>query len=112
MQDSKTKFTDQLIALAESEIDREPALLSRERGKAATLIEGAVDRGRHAAIGHDEKIHAGGLQTAELDAVSGGIKGALEGVCRKDEGVSGGQSGQQDLAQLFQRVLQSVTGPA
>ncbi|CAL5871126.1 uncharacterized protein PFLUO_LOCUS5372 [Penicillium psychrofluorescens] len=43
--DSKTKFTDQLIALAESEIDREPALLSRERGKAATLIEGAVDRG-------------------------------------------------------------------
>jgi hypothetical protein len=27
------------------QIDREPALLSRERGKAATLIEGAVDRG-------------------------------------------------------------------
>ncbi|EPS25793.1 hypothetical protein PDE_00729 [Penicillium oxalicum 114-2] len=42
--DSKTKFTDQLIALAESEIEREPAHLSRERGKAATLIEGAVDR--------------------------------------------------------------------
>ena len=38
-------FTDQLIALAESEIEREPAHLSRERGKAATLIEGAVDRG-------------------------------------------------------------------
>ena len=52
------------------------------------------------------------LSVAELDAVSGGIKGALEGVCRKDEGVSGGQSGQQDPAQLFQRVLQSVTGPA
>ncbi|OQD78169.1 hypothetical protein PENDEC_c001G04324 [Penicillium decumbens] len=41
----KTKFTNQLIALAESEIEREPAHLSRERGKAATLIEGAVDRG-------------------------------------------------------------------
>ncbi|KAJ5752968.1 hypothetical protein N7520_009885 [Penicillium odoratum] len=40
----KTKFTDELIALAESEIEREPAHLSRERGKAATLIEGAVDR--------------------------------------------------------------------
>ena len=38
-------FTNELLALAESEIDREPALLSRERGKAATLIEGAVDRG-------------------------------------------------------------------
>ncbi|KAJ5166892.1 uncharacterized protein N7482_005673 [Penicillium canariense] len=42
--DSKTNFTNQLIALAESEIEREPAHLSRERGKAATLIEGAVDR--------------------------------------------------------------------
>ncbi|KAJ5975866.1 hypothetical protein N7481_009573 [Penicillium waksmanii] len=43
--ESKSMFTDQLIALAESEIEREPAHLSRERGKAATLIEGAVDRG-------------------------------------------------------------------
>ncbi|KAF3397758.1 hypothetical protein F1880_005932 [Penicillium rolfsii] len=42
--DLKTNFTNQLIALAESEIEREPAHLSRERGKAATLIEGAVDR--------------------------------------------------------------------
>ncbi|KAJ5359019.1 uncharacterized protein N7496_011432 [Penicillium cataractarum] len=42
--DPKTNFTNQLIALAESEIEREPAHLSRERGKAATLIEGAVDR--------------------------------------------------------------------
>ncbi|KAJ5554144.1 hypothetical protein N7513_004103 [Penicillium frequentans] len=42
--ESKIKFTDELFALAESEIEREPALLSRERGKAATLIEGAVDR--------------------------------------------------------------------
>lgn len=31
--------------LAESEIEREPLLLSRDRGKAATLIQGAVDRG-------------------------------------------------------------------
>ncbi|KAJ5664088.1 hypothetical protein N7507_004819 [Penicillium longicatenatum] len=42
--ESKVKFTEELFALAESEIEREPALLSRERGKAATLIEGAVDR--------------------------------------------------------------------
>ncbi|KAJ5795757.1 uncharacterized protein N7518_004297 [Penicillium psychrosexuale] len=41
----RTDFTNKLVALAESAIDREPALLSRERGKAATLIEGAVDRG-------------------------------------------------------------------
>ncbi|GAD95078.1 hypothetical protein PVAR5_3716 [Paecilomyces variotii No. 5] len=42
--EAKKNFTDSLIELAESEIEREPALLSRERGKAATLIEGAVDR--------------------------------------------------------------------
>ncbi|KAJ5917606.1 hypothetical protein N7466_011160 [Penicillium verhagenii] len=42
--ESRVKFTEELIALAESEIEREPAHLSRERGKAATLIEGAVDR--------------------------------------------------------------------
>ncbi|KAK1144025.1 hypothetical protein N8T08_005934 [Aspergillus melleus] len=42
--EGKAEFTKLLVELAESEIDREPALLSRERGKAATLIEGAVDR--------------------------------------------------------------------
>ncbi|KAL3260192.1 hypothetical protein ABHI18_004823 [Aspergillus niger] len=42
--EGKIEFTKLLIELAESEIDREPGLLSRERGKAATLIEGAVDR--------------------------------------------------------------------
>ena len=44
-QELRTDFTNKLVALAESAIDREPALLSRERGKAATLIEGVVDRG-------------------------------------------------------------------
>ncbi|KAG2415325.1 hypothetical protein HFD88_006516 [Aspergillus terreus] len=42
--EGKAEFTKLLIELAESEIEREPELLSRERGKAATLIEGAVDR--------------------------------------------------------------------
>ncbi|GFG27488.1 nipped-B-like protein B [Aspergillus udagawae] len=42
--EARAEFTKLLIELAESEIDREPELLSRERGKAATLIEGAVDR--------------------------------------------------------------------
>ncbi|KAJ6160589.1 arginine rich protein [Penicillium chermesinum] len=42
--DTKTKFLSELLAVAEAEIEREPAHLSRERGKAATLIEGAVDR--------------------------------------------------------------------
>ncbi|RAH41296.1 BOD1/SHG1 domain-containing protein, partial [Aspergillus brunneoviolaceus CBS 621.78] len=42
--EGKTEFTNLLAELAEVEIDREPGLLSRERGKAATLIEGAVDR--------------------------------------------------------------------
>ncbi|KAF7594676.1 hypothetical protein BBP40_008569 [Aspergillus hancockii] len=42
--EGRADFTNLLLELAESEIDREPELLSRERGKAATLIEGAVDR--------------------------------------------------------------------
>ena len=44
IQDAKTAFTTSLTELAETEIDRDPSLLSRDRGKAATLIEGAVDR--------------------------------------------------------------------
>ncbi|MBC9879397.1 hypothetical protein G8O24_18820 [Bradyrhizobium sp. INPA01-394B] len=44
-----------------------------------------------------------GLNERELDRVSGGIKGALEGVCRKAEG-------QRDPAsQMFQQLLQQVT---
>jgi len=47
------------------------------------------------------------LTIGELDAVNGGIKGAIEGVCRKDEGSQSGQSGQKDpLAQMFQQLLQ------
>jgi hypothetical protein len=39
--------------------------------------------------------------------VSGGIKRAVEGVCRKDEG---SQSGQKDPATLFfQQMLQHLT---
>jgi hypothetical protein len=45
------------------------------------------------------------LGERELDCVSGGIKGALEGVCRKDEGTSG----QNDPAQMFQQILQQLT---
>ncbi|KAH0547586.1 hypothetical protein FGG08_000311 [Glutinoglossum americanum] len=41
---AKASFTSSLTELAESEIDRDPSLLARDRGKAATLIEGAVDR--------------------------------------------------------------------
>ncbi|KAL1954484.1 hypothetical protein VTO42DRAFT_1126 [Malbranchea cinnamomea] len=42
--EAKSRFTASLNEMAESEIQRDPSLLSRERGKAATLIEGAVDR--------------------------------------------------------------------
>jgi hypothetical protein len=50
------------------------------------------------------------LTIGELDAVSGGIKGAIEGVCRKDEGSQSGQGGQKDpLAQMFQQLLQQHT---
>lgn len=45
------------------------------------------------------------LSERELDCVSGGIKGALEGVCRKDEGTSG----QSDPAQMFQQILQQLS---
>lgn len=37
-------FTIQLNELAEAEIERDPSLLSRDRGKAATLMSGVVDR--------------------------------------------------------------------
>ncbi len=43
-QEAKAAFAASLTNLAESEIERDPSLLSRDRGKAATLIEGAVDR--------------------------------------------------------------------
>jgi hypothetical protein len=56
------------------------------------------------------------LEIGELDRVSGGfIKGALDGVCCKDEGTSqggpgpGGQGGQNGPAQVFQQILQYVT---
>ncbi|KIX08492.1 uncharacterized protein Z518_03148 [Rhinocladiella mackenziei CBS 650.93] len=42
--DAKTALTDQIHAIAEAEIEKDPNLLTRERGKAATLIQGAVDR--------------------------------------------------------------------
>ncbi|KAJ6116713.1 hypothetical protein N7512_006438 [Penicillium capsulatum] len=67
----KTNFTNQLVALAESEIEREPAHLSRERGKAATLIEGAVDRGdvyKNVEQSIDE------LTAKHLDAILGSVR--------------------------------------
>ncbi|KAI4197476.1 MAG: hypothetical protein LQ346_002990 [Caloplaca aetnensis] len=42
--DAKNFFKDRLTELADAEIDRDPSLLSRDRGKAATLMQGAVDR--------------------------------------------------------------------
>jgi hypothetical protein len=46
------------------------------------------------------------LKIGELDCVNGGgIKGALEGVCRNDEG----PSFQNDPAQMFQQILQQLT---
>ncbi|KAL8868011.1 MAG: hypothetical protein Q9174_005276 [Haloplaca sp. 1 TL-2023] len=42
--DAKTKFNDRLIEFADAEIDRDPSFLSRERGKAVTLMQGALDR--------------------------------------------------------------------
>lgn len=42
--EEKAAFSKSLHELAEAEIDRDPSLLSRDRGKAATLMQGAVDR--------------------------------------------------------------------
>jgi len=42
--DGKENLTSRIYEAAEAEIERDPKLLSRERGTAATLIEGAVDR--------------------------------------------------------------------
>ncbi|KAL8716083.1 MAG: hypothetical protein Q9225_006232 [Loekoesia sp. 1 TL-2023] len=44
VQDAKKSFNNRLNELADAEIDRDPSLLSRDRGKAATLMHGAVDR--------------------------------------------------------------------
>ncbi|MBR0835027.1 hypothetical protein JQ612_17705 [Bradyrhizobium manausense] len=43
------------------------------------------------------------LKIGELDRVNGGLKGALEGVCRRDA-----PSGQSDPAQMFQQLLQTL----
>jgi hypothetical protein len=44
------------------------------------------------------------MKIGELDRVSGGfIKGALEGVCRNDEGTGGRP------AEMFQQILQQLT---
>ncbi|WP_192859577.1 hypothetical protein [Bradyrhizobium sp. DOA9] len=55
-----------------------------------------------------DAINAGNglLGERELDCVSGGIKGALERVCRKDEA----RSGQNDPAQMFQQIMQQLAG--
>ena len=42
--EAKIALTDNLYEVADAEIDKDPNLLSRERGKAATLIQGAVER--------------------------------------------------------------------
>ncbi|KAL9577663.1 MAG: hypothetical protein Q9212_006220 [Teloschistes hypoglaucus] len=42
--EEKQRFNDSINELAEAEIDRDSSFLSRERGKAATLMQGAVDR--------------------------------------------------------------------
>ncbi len=42
--DGKENLTSRICEAAEAEIDQDPKILSRERGTAATLIEGAVDR--------------------------------------------------------------------
>ena len=42
--EAKTALTDNIYEVAAAEIEKDPNLLSRERGKAATLIQGAVER--------------------------------------------------------------------
>ena len=64
--DAKLELTNALAKIVESEIDRESALLSRERGKAATLIEGAVDR---SGIYRDVEDRLDALICTHLDQV-------------------------------------------
>jgi hypothetical protein len=70
----------------------------------ASLSDNHADQRRHVMI---DAINAQSnvLSERELDCVSGGIKGALGGVCRKDEVASG----QNDQAQMFQQILQQLT---
>ncbi|KAI9859857.1 MAG: hypothetical protein M1824_003637 [Vezdaea acicularis] len=44
--EDKTSFLNALPAIAEAKIDEDPAILSKDRGKATTLVEGAVDRAK------------------------------------------------------------------
>jgi hypothetical protein len=45
------------------------------------------------------------MSERDLDCVSAGIKGAVEGVCRKEA-----TSGKNDPAQMFQQILQQLSG--
>ncbi len=71
----------------------------------ASASNDRADYGRHVMT---DAINAksDALSERELDCVRGGIKGALEGVCRKDEV----RSGQSDAAQMFQQILQQLAG--
>src|SRR5271170_2242768 len=69
--DAKSKLTRSIQEVAEIEIDKDPNLLSRERGKAATLIQGAVDR---SGVYHDVEAEMDRLIAGHLDNVLGAVR--------------------------------------
>ena len=64
--DTKSTLTTSIQEVAEIEIDKQPSLLSRERGKAATLIQGAVDR---SGVYHNVEVEMDRLMAEHLDTV-------------------------------------------
>jgi hypothetical protein len=69
--DAKSTLTKSIQEVAEIEIDKDPNLLSRERGKAATLIQGAVDR---SGVYHDVEAEMDRLIAGHLDNVLGAVR--------------------------------------
>ena len=91
--EAKTALTDNLYEVADAEIDKDPNLLSRERGKAATLIQGAVERSgvyQDVGVRLDQEI----LKHLEIvdEAVREIRKGEIGGSSAEEEERRGGKS--------------------
>ena len=69
--EAKLALTEQIHSVAEEQIENDPSLLGRERGKAATLIQGALDR---SGVYQDVESRIDAEVAKHLDAVIGAVR--------------------------------------
>ncbi|EXJ55948.1 hypothetical protein A1O7_08879 [Cladophialophora yegresii CBS 114405] len=94
--DAKTALTDQIHTIAEQEIEKDSKLLSRERGKAATLIQGAVERsGIYADVESRIDVEIAKHLSTVLDAVRDIRRGDVGVEVAAEEEQRGGKSDEQ-----------------